>query len=629
MNNYRLDRLVCHVRVFEPTLLFVLFLFLFIPFRGVSTEIGLKRLEKLDNKASKDTSDLAEMLVITDSLSATNPDKVLPYLDRIKATAEEQHYYNGLVEYCTQIQAIYSAMSRYNEAAQAIQKVYDRHEGDFTTKQQVIIKACKATALAKAARFDESLAIATEILPLAKDPLRQAEIYFQRANANQGKGNHKEATADFLEALKRYQSAADSANVASVFNGLGNLQADLGNPTQSIDYYKKALAIAEQMNDLPRMASVYANIGTAYKQAGSYELALHHFTKGLQLAKTLNNQAYIAQNLMNIGNIRLKMKQFDRALDSYQASIKICYEFDIKYGIMLNYANIGEFHQQQGNYLEAKHAYDSVMVYVKLLKLPFEEAKIHEHYAYLYADMGQFKTALDHHKTFHELKEKIINEKNQQAINELQVAYQTELKDQEIVLVNQKLQEKKAQNKALVILVALILIATGFAIFFLVYRNRKFRELYKRSMELSATVDLATANVEENHNETDNHLQLVFSSLLRLLKDEHIYKDPNLSVGKIAEKIKSNEKYVSAAIAAHAKMNYSNFINFYRINEAKRLIHELDHTTTLNEVMYACGFHSRTTFYDSFNKFVGMSPKQFKHMAKSEEARAMASMTIS
>ncbi|SEL84779.1 tetratricopeptide repeat protein [Parapedobacter koreensis] len=629
--NYSLDQIVRIVRIcpLNPIFSFIFFLFLFAPLRGFNAEIDLKRLEKLDNKTRKDTADLAEMLTLTTHLAATDPDQALAYLDRIKTEAEEKHYYNGIIEYCTQFSDIYGAKGSYNETAFALQKLYDKHEQYLSADQQVAIKALKATALANASRFDESLAITKEILPLAENPLRRAQVYFQQASSNRGKGNHKEAIADFLAALKLYQTESDSANVASVLNGLGNSYADLNDQAQSIGYYKKALRYAEQMNDLTRMMTVYSNIGTVYRQVDSNDLALRYFDKGLQLAKKLKHTMLIAQNLMNIGNIQLKMNQADKALDSYQASIKLCYGADIKYGVMINYANIGELYHRQGNYMEAKRAYDSVMAYVKLLELPFEEAKIHEHYAKLYADMGQYQTALDHHKTFHELKEKIINEKNQETIAELQVAYQTELKDQEIALVNQKLQEKKIQNKALLALIALVLLATGFAMFFLVYRNRTLRELYDRSVELSATVDLATANADENYNETDSNLQLVFSHLLRLLKEEHIYKDPNLSIGKIAEQLKTNEKYVSAAIAAHAKMNYSNFINFYRINEAKRLIHELEHTTTLNEVMYACGFRSRTTFYDSFSKFVGMSPKQFKHMAKSAEARATASTTLS
>lgn len=103
----------------------------------------------------------------------------------------------------------------------------------------------------------------------------------------------------------------------------------------------------------------------------------------------------------------------------------------------------------------------------------------------------------------------------------------------------------------------------------------------------------------------------VYQNIIDLLEKEKIYTDPYLSIHSLSEKVGCNEKYISNAISNTANMNYSKLINSYRINEAKRLIYNNQYEN-LNEVMTACGFNSRTTFYTAFNKYTGMSPKQFR-----------------
>ena len=123
--------------------------------------------------------------------------------------------------------------------------------------------------------------------------------------------------------------------------------------------------------------------------------------------------------------------------------------------------------------------------------------------------------------------------------------------------------------------------------------------------------------VQKNlNNENLKELELqdkVYQNILFVLENEKIFTNPNLSILEFSEKVGSNEKYVSNTISNYFKMNYSNLINSYRINEAKRLIYE-NQSLSLNEIMKASGFNFRTTFYTAFNKHTGMSPTQFKDM---------------
>src|SRR5690606_26038718 len=121
----------------------------------------------------------------------------------------------------------------------------------------------------------------------------------------------------------------------------------------------------------------------------------------------------------------------------------------------------------------------------------------------------------------------------------------------------------------------------------------------------------------ETESESGNPLSKVFEEIIHLLEKEKAYQNPNLTINDVTQAINSNQKYVSSAIANYTQMNFNNFVNYFRINEAKKHIISQEYQT-LNEIMYACGFNSRTPFYNAFNKFTGMSPRQFKDLSKSE-----------
>jgi AraC-like DNA-binding protein len=61
--------------------------------------------------------------------------------------------------------------------------------------------------------------------------------------------------------------------------------------------------------------------------------------------------------------------------------------------------------------------------------------------------------------------------------------------------------------------------------------------------------------------------------------------------------------------------NFYNFINKYRIEEAKRLLLS-DKYNQLNilGIAYESGFNSKTTFNTTFKKHVGCSPSEFVKM---------------
>lgn len=102
-------------------------------------------------------------------------------------------------------------------------------------------------------------------------------------------------------------------------------------------------------------------------------------------------------------------------------------------------------------------------------------------------------------------------------------------------------------------------------------------------------------------------------SLLQRIEAEKIYTNPELSLNILAKEVKLSERELSRLINLETGMNFNQFINEFRVKEAKQLLlnQEYDHWSMAG-IASEVGFNSKTSFYNTFKKNVGTTPYQYK-----------------
>lgn len=101
------------------------------------------------------------------------------------------------------------------------------------------------------------------------------------------------------------------------------------------------------------------------------------------------------------------------------------------------------------------------------------------------------------------------------------------------------------------------------------------------------------------------------------MEKERLFLDNDLDLPTVADKLGISIHETSFLINEVTKDNFYNFINKYRVEEAKRLLSS-SAIAELNilGIAFASGFNSKTTFNTTFKKFVGISPSQFSKEQK-------------
>jgi len=97
------------------------------------------------------------------------------------------------------------------------------------------------------------------------------------------------------------------------------------------------------------------------------------------------------------------------------------------------------------------------------------------------------------------------------------------------------------------------------------------------------------------------------------VKENKAYLDTNLSLNSLSKMISTNSNYLSKGINYYYNKNFTDFINEFRVDTAKRLIlsSKMDFYT-LEGIAKQSGFNSITTFNRAFLKIEGTTPSQYK-----------------
>ena len=109
----------------------------------------------------------------------------------------------------------------------------------------------------------------------------------------------------------------------------------------------------------------------------------------------------------------------------------------------------------------------------------------------------------------------------------------------------------------------------------------------------------------------DDTAQHYLAKLEHLMRDEQPHLDSELSLDKLAALIRLHPHYLSQILNDHVGKNFYDFINEHRIAHARKLLSEAASMPVV-DVAIACGYNNKNSFYNSFRRFVGMTPTQFR-----------------
>jgi len=402
--------------------------------------------------------------------------------------------------------------------------------------------------------FNKAIDFSQKALDTSSDPLVRGSASNNIGVCLRQLGDYEDALTYYLTALEIYEQSGDKAKQATVNNNIGLVYSYLGINDKAIAYHLRAKAVFEALQNQKGISEVYNNIAIIYANDGDLNKALEYFKYSLTLEKELEDQKGIAESLNNVGAVYYYMGEIDLAISYFKQSASREKAVGNYAGVGASYNNIAQVLLENNRLAESKTYIDSAYFYARKYKVAVDVEMALLNYSQFYEATKREKQALAYYKEYSKFKDSLLNIDTNAKIAELEIQFQTEKKEKEILsqkanLVEKELDLSKKNNY--------IILLTGFAIVsvllgYLFYSNQRTRN---RQLVKDAQLKSALAEIE-----TQNRLQ---EQRLRISRDLHdnigsqltfvISSLDNLKFGKklpegIADKLAMIGEFTTATI---------------------------------------------------------------------------------
>ena len=559
-------------------------------------------------------------------------DAALADLESRYQAARERDDGPALAAIALELAAAFVARAEFATGRARLVELLDTDRSRWSAIDSLRVELALADLINRQMSDAEAMAIYERLAPevaalAAQQPGLYGEWLLGRGTVHHDRAEHELALADFIEALGQFDRSGDGPrqSLTLIRLGLSAMRAQF--PASALDYFHRAEALLAAHPNVDLSLSLYPNLGIIHQELGQIDQAIAAYQQGYELSLEFNRPLVQAQSLLNIGTVHYQAEQREDALAHYRQSLAISEQHDIQYGVLLNRINIGQIHIELERFDEALASLSAAREQAEAAGLKHELREIYQLLTELSVRMGDFVQGLTYQQQFIELSEEIFNQSRDQAIAELRVRFETDLKSERLIQQELELARITQHNRLLNVVVALGLVIIALGIWQYLHRVRTLQLLYARNRDLvdyqfgpsprmpygPAPGDDSETGLDQSRN--DHQLRELYLRLRTVMTERELFRDPNLTIAKLSAAAGSNRNYVSAALSRYGRGNFSGFVNGFRINEARRVLSGNEPAPPILELIEHCGFSSRSAFYDAFNKEVGMTPSKFKAMA--------------
>lgn len=111
-------------------------------------------------------------------------------------------------------------------------------------------------------------------------------------------------------------------------------------------------------------------------------------------------------------------------------------------------------------------------------------------------------------------------------------------------------------------------------------------------------------------------LQNIINAVENLFEENKIYRQKGLTLATVSKAIAFPSYQVSKAINHYFSTNFNQFVNQYRIKEAKTLLQDQELNGKIEVIAKEVGFSSATSLYHAFKKEMKITPQTYRNQVK-------------
>jgi len=278
-----------------------------------------------------------------------------------------------------------------------------------------------------------------------KDTMGMSRCYNNIGIVYDNQGNYPEALKSYFAALKIQEQAGNKEGMANLYLNIGLVYSNQENIRDALKYYSASLKLCEEIDFKQGIANCYGNMAIAHRHDNDLSQALEYNSKSVKIYEEMGNKASAAMGYNSNGNIYSDQGNYAGALKNYLIALKIFQEIGDSLHTAVSYIDLGSILGKQGKIAEAIDYFNKGLVLSTKIGAKDRIESCYQGLSEAYKEKNDFKNAYKYHELFYQLHDSIFNESKSKQITEMNTKYETEKKDNEIVLLNKDKEVKNAE----------------------------------------------------------------------------------------------------------------------------------------------------------------------------------------
>ncbi len=289
---------------------------------------------------------------------------------------------------------------------------------------------------------DSLLRRALTIRSALHDSAGMGAIHNKLGNIHQARFRLEDALEENFQALAIYERIGPPAHEALVLNNIANLQFNLRRTEAALATHERAAAIRERIGDGAGLAASQGNMANVLAQMGDTAAAVPLYRAAIRYFRTQNKLPELAVQLHNLAGVYMARGEWAEASQLFSEALAIRTRAGDQKAIASSKIGLGGVLLRQGRYREAKPLLLEALEASTRLGVRNEAMQALLDLSRLHAKLNAGDSTFWYHQRYTAVRDSVFNEDLQARMADLEIRYETERKEREIVEQRADLAEK-------------------------------------------------------------------------------------------------------------------------------------------------------------------------------------------
>ena len=357
-------------------------------------------------------------------------------------------------------------------------------------------------------------------------------IHYRRANYDRAIENHHKS-------LKLSEEIGFDKGIAICLSNLGIAYMEMEDYEKALMNHYKALEVTKKMDNVQEITQSLNNLGSVYLVIKNYDSAYYYISKCIIINKEEANETELIANYENLAHIFDETDRFDSALIYIKKALKISEQLNNMEGMIDCNYRMAEIYYNSGDFGKAEKFSIECLKLANASGMQYLQLHANEQLSNIFKSKGDYKNAYQYFVMGSKVHDSIFNTESDERIAEMEVKYETEKKEKEILLLREqsKLQKEQARNAKLIFFSITIIFLLVLVLIIISYRSAKHKQLAeKRGLQQKAEKKVLNAIIETEYKERKRFAEDLHDGLGVMLSTLRLY------INELTDKGRSDEE---------------------------------------------------------------------------------------